>query len=273
MNFNAYAEQKIQVSGITLVSCGHIFAKNGREIYRPCGRNDWLIFYVAKGRETFYFKTKEIADAGSFVLFAPGESQHHKTELDKNAEFYYIHFRCAILPDNLSLDTSHIYKTAFSRKICDIFEEVINDTLEKQPCYEQLGIYKLMEIIARLKREIIRENHPQRANFERIGHAVSHINKFYNEGLNLEDYAKLCNMSKHHFLRVFEEITGTTPIEYRNNIRLEHAAELLLDMYHSVEEIGTLTGYSSASYFSSAFKRKYGLSPKQYQQKHFYNQT
>lgn len=71
-------------------------------------------------------------------------------------------------------------------------------------------------------------------------------------------------MSKYHFLRVFFQITGSTPIEYRNNIRLEHAVEFLLDKNHSVEQIGSLLGFSSPAYFSSAFKKKYGLSPKQY---------
>ena len=56
MIFNAYAEQKDQIAGITLVSCGHIFAKKGREIKRPDGRNDWLLFYVAKESETFYLE-------------------------------------------------------------------------------------------------------------------------------------------------------------------------------------------------------------------------
>jgi AraC-like DNA-binding protein len=72
-------------------------------------------------------------------------------------------------------------------------------------------------------------------------------------------------MSKYHFLRTFESIIGATPMEYRNNIRLQHAADLLLEEKLAVEQISALVGYSSASYFSSAFKQKYGLSPKQYQ--------
>ncbi len=268
MIFNAYAEQKEVCSGITLVSCGHIFAKSGREINRPHGRGDWLIFYVAKGTETFYLKSQSVAEAGSFILFAPNEPQHHKTEYEKTAEFYYAHFRCDSLPDDLSFDTSHIYHTEPSRKITDIFEDIINETLKKQPCYEQLCVYKLLELLTLLRRDVVRESHPQRENFERIALAVSHMNKHYSENLSLSDYAALCNMSKHHFLRVFLQITGSTPIEYRNNIRLEHAAEKLLDGHYTVEQLGLNLGFSSASYFSSAFKKKYGLSPKQFSQKY-----
>lgn len=91
------------------------------------------------------------------------------------------------------------------------------------------------------------------------------MNRYYSENHSLDDYAQLCGMSKYHFLRVFRELVGATPLDYRNTIRLEHAKELLQEENLSIEEVGALTGYTSASYFSSAFKRKFGVSPKQYQ--------
>lgn len=268
MIYNAYAEQKETASGITFVSCGHIFAKKDRQILRPNGRDDWLIFYIAKGEELFYIDREVLAREGAFVLFAPGECQHHRTVSEKTAEFYYAHFKCAGLPGDFSLETSRIYNTGSHRKICDIFQEMIDETLKKQPHYEQLCIYKLLELLSLLQRENEKESHPQRENLDRIGRAISYINKHYAQDMTLADCAALSNMSRHHFLRVFFQITGATPMEYRNNIRIEHARELLLDSDLSVEEIGFSLGFSSASYFSSAFKKKYGISPKQYRQKH-----
>ena len=52
MIWNAYSEEKVRNFGLNVKSCGHIFAKNGREINRPQGRGDWLLFYVFKGCET-----------------------------------------------------------------------------------------------------------------------------------------------------------------------------------------------------------------------------
>lgn len=265
MIFNVYAHQKEQVSGIKLVSCGHIFAKPGREICRPHGREDWLLFYIAKGSETFYLNETVTGKEGSFILFAPGEKQHHIYNGTKTAEFYYIHFRCDLLPDQLTLHSSQLYNLPPSRQICDLFEEIMEETLQKQPFYEKLCIYKLLFLLTLLNRKSLQRNHPEGEHFDRIAQAVQHMNRYYSSDFTLADYANLCNMSKYHFLRVFEQIVGSTPLEYRNNIRLEHAAELLCNEPLSVEEIGTMTGYSSASYFSSAFKRKFGLSPKKYQ--------
>lgn len=265
MIYTAYAEQTRQVSGIRLVSCGHIFAKHGREIHRPCGRDDWLLFYIAKESETFYLKNKVLASAGSFILFAPGEKQHHIYEGNQTAEFYYIHFQCNALPPEISLSTSTVYDAPFNRQICDLFDDIIEQTLCKQPLYEDLCIYKMLYLVTLLQRSVLQENHPSNESFERIAHAVQHMNRHYDSNVTLQEYADMCSMSKYHFLRTFESIIGTTPIEYRNHIRLQHAADLLLEEKLTVEQISALVGYSSASYFSSAFKRKYTLSPKQYQ--------
>lgn len=265
MIFNAYAEQKESAAGMQLVSCGHIFAKPGREINRPHGREDWLLFYIVKESETFYLENLQTGKAGSFILFAPGEKQHHIYKGTKTAEFYYVHFKCENLPPDISLVTSRVYDLPLNRQVCDMFEDIIKETLCKQPLYEKLCIYKLLYLLTTLEREILCDTHPDKENFERIARAVQHMNRHYDSNLSLEDYADMCSMSKYHFLRVFEKIVGSTPFEYRNNIRMEHAADLLLEERLAVEQIGNMVGYSSASYFSSAFKQKYGLSPKQYQ--------
>ena len=265
MIYNAYADQSEQASGIRLVSCGHIFAKHGREINRPCGRTDWLLFYVAKENETFYLEHKALASAGSFILFAPGEKQHHIYEGNKTAEFYFIHFQCEALPPELSFSTSKVYDAPFNRQVCDLFDDIIEETLCKQPFYEKLCIYKMLQLLTMLERSVLRERHPNNENFERIAYAVQHMNRHYDSNFSLEDYANLCSMSKYHFLRTFESIVGTTPMAYRNHLRLQHAADLLLEEKLTVEQISALVGYSSLAYFCSAFKQTYKLSPKQYQ--------
>ena len=261
MIFNAYTEKNTDV-GLSVVSCGHIFAKAGREIVRPTGRDDWLLFYVAKESETFYFERSVTALRGSFVIFAPHEKQHHIYEGSKTAEFYYVHFTCDKPP--FSLNTSAVYDLPFSRHFCDCFESIIDEVQKKQPYYERLCAYKLMSLFCELERAVNYSNRPVGERFDRVALAVSHMNRYYNESTTLEDYAKMCSMSKYHFLRIFEKAVGETPLRYRNNIRLEHAAELIRDEGISVSEVCDAVGFSSPSYFCQAFKQKYGVSPKNY---------
>ena len=268
MIFNAYADKNEGMFGISIKSCGHIFAKKGREIKRPYGRDDWLLFYVARDCETFYLDKKTCLEAGSFIIFKPHEKQHHIYEGDKTGEFYYIHFTADENFDLSGLETSTAYNTKPSAKICDIFESVINEIQLKQPCYENICVLKLLEIFQLLKRKLINKSSPHSEYINKIAFVVQKINKDYNSSCSLNEYAKMCQMSKFHFLRIFQEITGTSPIEYRIKIRMEHAKELLLDTSLPINEIGLKVGYNSSSYFCDAFKKEVGISPIKYRSKY-----
>lgn len=263
MIWNAYSEEKQKSLGLTIRSCGHIFAKPGREVYRPLGRQDWLLFYVSKEHEVFYFDNPAIANEGSFVIFRPGEKQHHRYDGDKTAEFYYVHFT---LDEGFTFEfeSSRIYEAEPSAKVCEIFESIISELQLKQPYYEELCTGKLVELFSLLLRKTESYDSNTSDDFGKIAFVVQHIHKNYNVSESLEVYAEMCSLSKFHFLRKFEEITGMTPISYKNKLRIAHAKEMLEDSAFSINEIGEAVGYSSASYFCDAFKKETGVSPREY---------
>ena len=160
-----------------------------------------------------------------------------------------------------------MYQTALGGQVTDLFTYIMEETLQKLPCCERLCLHKFWELMALLERSVIHHDHPQGIYFERIARAVQHMNRHYAEDTGLTEYAQMCNMSKYHFVRVFRQVTGTSPLEYRGHIRLEHAKELLEEGRLSVSEVGTAVGFSSPAYFSDAFKRKMGVSPSKYRQK------
>ncbi len=263
MIFNSYAQKQLALAGMRLVSCGHIFAKQGREILRPSGREDFLLFYVAKGEETFYFEKPHVAKSGSFVLFCPGEKQHHATHGSGTAEFYYVHFSCDALPEGITLESSKIYETQISAAP-GIFEQIIEETLEKKPQYEILCLSLLLSLFALIQRESAHTEARADRDHGRIARAIQYIGRNYAKDLSLSDYAGMCMMSKYHFLRTFKQVTGQTPLEYRTRIRIENAKQMLESGDLSVAEIGERIGFGSPSHFSTAFKKAEGVSPKKY---------
>lgn len=261
MIYSTYSEQNESLAGMKLISCGHIFAESGREIYRPQGRSDWLLFYVAKGKESFFLDKKQIADAGSFILFAPDEKQHHVNESDKTAEFYYVHFQCRSLPEGIELKTSQIYSFEHHNSISSIFEEIIGETLQKRPHYEILCLSRLLHLFSLIEREAAQLDHSSNKQWKSVADAIGHMHRSCESNLRLEDYAAMCCMSKYHFTRVFKQVTGMTPLDYRSCIRIESAKELLCNGFLSVSEISEALGYSSPAYFSDIFKKNVGVSP------------
>ena len=266
MKYTAYLDDNGGVFGINIKSCGHIFAKQGRESFRPNGRGDWLLLYVARGTETFFLDRETEAPAGSFIIFRPGEKQHHIHTETRMAEFYYIHF----VTDDFSfsnLESSKIYTIEASAGICDLFEEMINDLYLKLPCYQRMSVFMFLKILGTLERGTASDTASYKHYLNKVENVVQRINSDYFENVSLEEYASMCNMSKYHFLRTFENITGISPIAYRNKIRIERAQRLLDDTELTIGKIGEKVGYSSQSYFCDAFKKECGISPKEYRKR------
>ena len=264
MIFNAYQDTDIGIGGVSVVSSGHIFAQKGRKIHRPKGRTDYLLFYIAKGKELFYLENETVADEGSFIFFRPNEKQEHIYTEDKTGEFYYVHFHAPEDFDLFGFQSSVVYHAKPSTKVRDTFEDIISELQTKQPAYEKLCVSGLFAIFALLIRKTEKESAPQSRYFDKISFIIRNMNKEYHMNYSLDDYADMCNMSKFHFLRIFKSITGTSPLEYRNNIRLDHAKEFLADTNMPINEIARRSGFSSATYFCDAFKKKNGVSPSQY---------
>lgn len=264
MLYNAYQDTDRGLFGISIVSGGHIFARQGRTISRPNGRRDYLVFYVAKGTEHVFLDTEIELTEGSFVIFRPFEKQMHVQKSSKTSEFYFVHFHAPADFDLFGLESSVAYFTKPSTKIVDLFESIITELQSKQSAYEEICVSQLLNILFLLKRKSEKSSDPLGQYTDKISFVIQRMNAEYDKPHSLEDYAAMCCMSKYHFLRIFKEVTGCSPIEYRNSIRLEHAKEWLSDTDNTIEKISGRVGYTSNAYFCHAFKRKFGLSPSQY---------
>ena len=94
------------------------------------------------------------------------------------------------------------------------------------------------------------------------------INKRLSDpNLNVETLSEEIGMSRGHFQRKFKSITGQNPNEYIRTVRLNTAADLLLNKDISIKEIADITGFGSQSYFCTLFLKQFNVSPKQYRNK------
>ena len=69
-------------------------------------------------------------------------------------------------------------------------------------------------------------------------------------------------------IKQFENLTGQTIVQYRNDKRMEYATVLLKDWRMTIIDVANKVGISSPSHFSAEFKKKFGVSPKDYAKQH-----
>lgn len=112
-----------------------------------------------------------------------------------------------------------------------------------------------------LLRDIQRENRSIPAPYHRLLPALEHMNRQFRDNASIDDFAKMCLMSPSLFRRLFREYTGTSPIEYRNRLRLARARELIESGEFSITEAAQEAGFSNLSFFYRLYKRCFGISP------------
>lgn len=82
-----------------------------------------------------------------------------------------------------------------------------------------------------------------------------------NNNLKVEEVASEFNMSQSSFYRRIKEISGLSVVALILQMRLEHAAKLLLVTNDTIEQIAYESGFNDAGYFSKCFRKTYGQSP------------
>lgn len=91
---------------------------------------------------------------------------------------------------------------------------------------------------------------------------IDYFEEHYSEKISLEQVAGNMYLSTFYVSKIFKTETGSAPIHYLIEIRLEKAKELLLsDSTLSIQEIAAKVGYDDAYHFSKVFKKKFGVSP------------
>jgi AraC-like DNA-binding protein len=84
----------------------------------------------------------------------------------------------------------------------------------------------------------------------------------------LAEMADQCGIQRTRLGKIFQKLTGSTPMEYLFRIRMEHAKTLLRETDIKIIDIAFECGYGTSQYFANTFKQATGTTPSEYR-KHF----
>ena len=99
---------------------------------------------------------------------------------------------------------------------------------------------------------------------EKIQPALDYIAENYNKPITNDELAELLGISTVYFRKLFTQITGTSPINYIQQLRINKAKEMLKSDYSKISLISEEVGYSNIYHFSKMFKQITSYSPTEY---------
>jgi DNA-binding response OmpR family regulator len=94
-----------------------------------------------------------------------------------------------------------------------------------------------------------------------ISIADKHISE---EDFSVTVFTEEMNMSRSTLFRKLFALTGQSPVEFINTMRLKRAAGLLRKNAGNVTAVALEVGFSNPSYFARIFKKQFGIAPKKY---------
>ena len=107
-------------------------------------------------------------------------------------------------------------------------------------------------------------------NYETIEKTIKYIKENLTCDLSLAAVSDYAGFSQIHFHNCFKSSTGKTLRDFVEDLRIKKASNMLISTDKTLTQIAYECGFSSQSYFNCAFKRKTGLTPREYS-KHVFN--
>ncbi len=102
---------------------------------------------------------------------------------------------------------------------------------------------------------------------DRLKAAVAYMEAHFAQPLTVPTLAEVAGLSAGHFSRMFKIVMRKTPMDYLNQYRLRHAAQLLQNTDWTVAEVALESGLTNFSYFSKKFSAAHACTPSQFRKK------
>ncbi|MEK4453614.1 helix-turn-helix domain-containing protein [Paenibacillus sp. FSL L8-0506] len=101
-----------------------------------------------------------------------------------------------------------------------------------------------------------------------ISFVLDYLDKHYGEDINLNLVADKLNLTPGYLSSIFKEKTNINFSEYLNNLRIERAKELLVNLELRIQDIALQVGYQNVNSFIRMFKRCAGITPGEYRKRY-----
>ena len=109
---------------------------------------------------------------------------------------------------------------------------------------------------------------PAETNNLLVYRAKEYVYLNYKNKCSLKDAASVLFVSPNYLSNLFKEKTGENFSTFLMNVRMEKSLDYLPDVKYTISEISEIVGFTDYRYYCTAFRKKYGETPKQYRNSH-----
>lgn len=217
--------------------------KTDFKFYNPkrCG-DGFVCFLSGNGSVKINGQIAQEVKRGSFVLL----------KKDDNYQFLF-EGPCSYVTSEMEMKNWE----AFLPRIIMLEESEIERILTLNKIWQESDEFSWVESKVTLLRfftQVAKRLKNEQPTTDIVKLAVSYLHKNYNRVFSLDDVAAHCLVSATHLRKTFKHDTGKTVMEYREEIRISKAKDMLKSGVFKIKEVADELGYCDVYHFSKNFK-------------------
>lgn len=227
-------------------------------------RSDWYLQVMDEG---VLSEDPLGLSAGQFVVRSAHTPYRYGLRDERIISYYWIHFTGSavqrLLQDcGIEADRVYTLKEGIPAAIRREFSALFQEFMFRQQNYADMTSVHATAILVQLGR--CASSAGSSSLRSRLAVSAAFIHEHYAEDLRVCDLAEREHLCQSRFRELFQEAFGASPNDYIIQLRMMHAADLLVQTDLSIGQIAQMCGYSDPLYFSRLFRRKNGVSPAAY---------
>lgn len=258
--------------GCYLTAIGYYPKATNHDRERKSGSDQYILIYCIEGEGDIYLHdTAYVLKANSYFII-PRNVPHRYTSYGANSwSIYWVHFSGELAPliysrfapDGEPAVVAVPYDEARIKLFEQIFHLVEHSYNERE--MEVLN-FNLLAFVNSLIYHA--EANPAIHKDDVVGSSIAFMKKHLREKFSIEDLAQQQGISVSHYARIFKQKTGTSPINYFNQLKVQKACQHLYFTDRTIKEISVELGMDDQYYFSRLFTKVIGVSPAHYRKRH-----
>jgi AraC-like DNA-binding protein/mannose-6-phosphate isomerase-like protein (cupin superfamily) len=248
--------------------------------------NDLEINLIREGEAVFqvYQKSYRVRTGEGFLLnrnvphscSSPGNEHVRYSTILVRSDFLYGDFgsdveRKCFQPFLQNSAIPCIYLTGFDENGKEILQKLnqVEEAFDrKRFCYELKIKGLLCEAFAMIlyghRQELTKFVPANLQELERLEKMLNYLNMHFTEVISLQDLADQVHLSREVCCRLFKKMTGKTITGYLEEYRVNKSFSLVQSGQYSMTQITEMVGFSNPSRFASAFRKRFGCNPGEY---------
>lgn len=229
------------------------------------------IIYVLQGSVTMHMDQRSFTLSQDDVIVVNKMSVHQIERTNQDNVLLTLQFSPDLLEGHSAIACNSAHQTPENREPYDRIRRYLAQMAWEASKKTQGNRHYSIGLLYMLAGHLVRyfparltEESPREVkdyDYQRLNRVLQYIDRHYSQRITLQSIADQEHLSLHYFSHFFSDKIGIPFQKYLTSVRLEKAADALMNTSHSVTRIALECGFANIKLFNKYFKEKYDVTP------------